>query len=1029
MNDDFNNINLRSWFLIDRINNKKFQLGKWSGAQLVWLCCLSVFNFGWIFLLTFLLTNKNLIAATIVAALTIPFSFIITLVKHRQSGYPLFKYWWLVIRYKIHYKNWDQNDPTKNKFSVYNINFKKANVINKKWHINEGGSFSLIQIDQHQHQKVVDQNALNSAYHKYILKLQDLSQSTIYLTGFKVPEVATGALDDHQLWNLMGILNNFFKTLKVPFHIIKINSPLNLSKNMADLENHLKQKRNLLQKWILEHDHAWFSELNDSGINQILDSNWYILFYAKSVTSLDATISNLINNQDFGQKFELLEKWRIKNIFQSIFNPWISDQDERLDPQDDLIDLNPLFEFTTLKVNMRNLEVQMNLANSFKEAYQDFIDEPQNQAKWNQKRFFNISQLDHYPIHNNDAGWIRYIAATADICIIGSRVADQKQIAKGIKNAKDNIMLLKKSAKSEIERKEQEAHLDYYDNLTDELSRGETVIFDTNIFFINHGDSAKELDDKLVFQKNQLQKVNFGIDYRFGQQDKMLHNIFPQTTSTLAAEEIPLHSKAFAFGLPFGDGFYNDQQGIYIGPTLNASTGQQIGVFSFDLFAKSRKNFNQFVIGTTGSGKTTYLKKQLLRQYAKGTTIVTIDPENEYSTMLAMMEQTLSGLYVNQSQINYPDPLLNIDATNTPINPFEINDYYEDQDQAHNPIIKYDIKTKVSWLTHWISALLYREQLLKVHPNVFRILAQEITKLYQKFGVDQKINVIVNPVEKWPTMIDLLNLMQQDLIAITNQSQMDDYENSTVVPILKECYYLLRTVFGPQSNAIEKILWSGLWTKKQLPNLTNYRWINFNIQKMSSADPLLQSLLYELILEFSKSIYNRNKVINDNNQKHHISKEQFMTIVVDEAHVLMRGQNAKLTLDWLANCAKRLRKYKGSLIVATQNISDFLAVGDEAKVNTLAIINNCDTAVFLQMQSGDINYLQDLLTTNDNSGNANNSNKLSKAQIDYLQHNDSHRGIFKIGNFNLRAFKTDTLNDQVLNQFSPDPRRLSQKIL
>ena len=65
---------------------------------------------------------------------------------------------------------------------------------------------------------------------------------------------------------------------------------------------------------------------------------------------------------------------------------------------------------------------------------------------------------------------------------------------------------------------------------------------------------------------------------------------------------------------------------------------------------------------------------------------------------------------------------------------------------------------------------------------------------------------------------------------------------------------------------------------------------------MASADDQLRSLLYELILEYSKSVYNQNKLINDQNVKRHIAKEQFMMIVVDEAHLLMYGQNAKLTL-------------------------------------------------------------------------------------------------------------------------------------
>ena len=1019
--------NPRSWCLIERINNKKYQFGKWSGAQLIAFALITVANFAIWFLLAFLLTNQNLIVGLVFGSLTVPFSSFITLFRHRASGYPYFKYWWLWIRYQIHYKSWSKDDPTKNKFSVYNINIKQVQQINTQWHANPDGSYSLMEVDQQSHNRLLNQNPINSAYRDAILKLQDLSQTTIYLSGFKAPEVATGALDENQLWDLIDRFNRFFKTIKIPFHIIKINSPLNLTKNIHDLENEINDKhKNLLQKWILEHDRAWFNELSNNGMNQ--DANWYVLFYAKSLDKLESAINALVNNVDFGGPFQLLEKWRLKNIFQSIFNPWISDDDERLDDQNDLVDLNPLFEFTTLKVNMRNLEVQMNLEHSFKAAYQAQIDDPQNQPLYHQKRYFNISQLDQYPIHENETqpGWLRYIAAISDICIIASRVANEKEVAKGILYAKENIIGLQKRAKSEIERKTYEANLDYYNNLTDELSRNETIIFDSNIFFINYADSANLLDRKLVFQQDWLSKSGFRADQRFGQQDKMLHNIFPQTTSTLGRDEIPLHSKAFAFGLPFGDGFYNDPQGIYIGPTVNPSNNEQIGIFSFDLFSKNRINFNQFVVGTSGSGKTTYLKKQLLRQYAKGTTIVTIDPENEYATMLSQMQQSLNGLYLNQTKTNYPDQILNIDATNTPINPFEINDYQEVDDDQVMSVLKYDLNLKASWLTNWLMALLFRQYQDQINPNVVYVLNQAILKLYQYFKVDQATNVLTNPLTIWPTMVDLMNLINQDLIAYQVQASNDDYATEAIIPALKQIFYQMKTIFGPQSNATEKLLWSGLYVKKALPNLWQYRWINFNIQKMASADDQLRSLLYELILEYSKSVYNQNKLINDQNAKRHIAKEQFMMIVVDEAHLLMYGQNAKLTLAWLANCAKRLRKYKGSLIVATQNIHDFLKVGDEAQSYTLSIIGNCDSAVFLKMQAGDINFLQSLLAVG--AANQNQMQQLSNPQVQYLQRSDiKHQGIFKIGSNNMRAFTTDLFNDQVLNYFSADSRQLSQK--
>lgn len=51
--------------------------------------------------------------------------------------------------------------------------------------------------------------------------------------------------------------------------------------------------------------------------------------------------------------------------------------------------------------------------------------------------------------------------------------------------------------------------------------------------------------------------------------------------------------------------------------------------------------------------------------------------------------------------------------------------------------------------------------------------------------------------------------------------------------------------------------------------------------------------------------------------------------------------------------AKRIRKYGGGLIVATQNVSDFLASGRWGT----AIINNCEFQHFLGLKSQDIKML------------------------------------------------------------------------
>lgn len=98
----------------------------------------------------------------------------------------------------------------------------------------------------------------------------------------------------------------------------------------------------------------------------------------------------------------------------------------------------------------------------------------------------------------------------------------------------------------------------------------------------------------------------------------------------------------------------------------------------------------------------------------------------------------------------------------------------------------------------------------------------------------------------------------------------------------------------------------------------------------------------------------RNHRLRTNNTK--------ITIAVDEAHLLI-DRNNPISLHFMYQMVKRIRKYNGNIIIITQNINDFL--GDETiKKYSTAILNNCQYSLFFKLNSGDINDLNNLLSTN-----------------------------------------------------------------
>ena len=91
------------------------------------------------------------------------------------------------------------------------------------------------------------------------------------------------------------------------------------------------------------------------------------------------------------------------------------------------------------------------------------------------------------------------------------------------------------------------------------------------------------------------------------------------------------------------------------------------------------------------------------------------------------------------------------------------------------------------------------------------------------------------------------------------------------------------------------------------------------------------------------------------------SKEDLKKVVllVDEAHNFI-DPNLPVALDMMKNMAKRIRKYSGSLWVATQNIADFIGFDINTRTKASAVINNCQYTFLFGLKPDDINQVKEM---------------------------------------------------------------------
>ena len=91
-----------------------------------------------------------------------------------------------------------------------------------------------------------------------------------------------------------------------------------------------------------------------------------------------------------------------------------------------------------------------------------------------------------------------------------------------------------------------------------------------------------------------------------------------------------------------------------------------------------------------------------------------------------------------------------------------------------------------------------------------------------------------------------------------------------------------------------------------------------------------------------------------------------IVIAVDEAHVFI-NKKYPIALDFMAQMAKRIRKYNGMLIIITQNIKDFVGT-EEIAAQSTAVINACQYSFILSLAPNDIT---DLINLYRNAGGIN----------------------------------------------------------
>lgn len=476
---------------------------------------------------------------------------------------------------------------------------------------------------------------------------------------------------------------------------------------------------------------------------------------------------------------------------------------------------------------------------------------------------------------------------------------------------------------------EKEADIESLNTLLKDIKTNNEQLYDVSIHLRVEEENRKEV-------RNVLKQYGFKYSDLFGRQVDAFVSASVNRIDLLKTCYRSMPSTTIAAGFPMVDSILQDPAGFCIG--YSTASGYPAFV---DFFTRNKRqgriNSNMMVIGKSGSGKSYATKAILTNLAADRTKMFILDPEHEYEVMTKNLGGKVIDVGTNTSGI---------------INPFHIMASLEDLDSINtdeniDDVSIADIVNKSENKT-FFTHLQFLEQFFRailegISSDAFETLNTLVVELYNDKGINEHTNIGKLKAEDYPIFDDLFALIKKKLKTVKDEF----YRNNLQV---LEVYIQKFATGGRNSD-----LWNG-----PTSILTDENLITFNFQTLfASGNKRLANAQMLLVFKYLNNEIINNKRFNEQyRERTGVDIKRQVVVAVDEAHMFI-DPDSPVALNFMAEMAKRIRKYQGMEIVITQNIKDFLG-SPEIQRKSAAIINACQYSLILQLAPNDMSDLLEL---------------------------------------------------------------------
>lgn len=489
-----------------------------------------------------------------------------------------------------------------------------------------------------------------------------------------------------------------------------------------------------------------------------------------------------------------------------------------------------------------------------------------------------VLALKSYPVTTEELAILRHLGEKSGVTLrIYNRQVTPAEEKAILHNAANKNRMERSNTNNMQQSVTAEAKLQDVATLINSMNRNQEPLIHCAVFIelsANDTESLRSLRDEVMAE---LTRAKIGADRILLRQREGFTAANPAGYNTFGAlYERVLPASSVANLYPFNFSGKTDPHGFYIGKDRYGSNI----IVDLERRSDDKTTGSVLVLGNSGQGKS-YLQKLLLCNVLEsGKNVLCFDTEHELEELCTNLGGCFTDMMSGQYIINPLEPKLW--SMDTP------KEAKEDLDAP----LAFRQQSKLSQHISFLKDLFksYKD-FSDRHIDTIELMVE---RLYDKWGLNDQTNFAALKPTDYPVMADLYDVIEQ---AYQNYDREENplYPRELLQEVLLGMHSMCRGADSKFFNGHT--------------NITSHRFLVFGVRDLvQTGGNLCNAMLFNILSFFS------NKLLVEGN-----------TVAgLDELHVWISNHTA---IQYIRNVLKRARKRDSSLILASQNLEDFMLPG------------------------------------------------------------------------------------------------------